>query len=218
MNPFLRIGRRKFLRDSALGLGVTPLISGVSSSEPLRADQKADAAAPESNGLVMRANFGARDPVWIVREPNAGFQQQFASRELARGLRNLGLARDPVQAAAGEGNPPASSLVFSLSTSRESIKHPDTYEISNQTAPGKALRLNFTGATPQAVLYGVFDFLERQGAFFGLDGEVYPLEPSHALNLPPAGDVWQAQPRFSTRGLVPWPDFLNCVTRVILAH
>jgi hypothetical protein len=58
----------------------------------------------------------------------------------------------------------------------------------------------------------VFDFLERQGAFFGLDGEVYPLEPSRTLNLPPAGTVWLAQPRFSTRGLVPWPNFLNCVT------
>ena len=58
----------------------------------------------------------------------------------------------------------------------------------------------------------MFDFLERQGAFFGLDGEVYPLEPARTLNLPPAGHPWQAQPRFSTRGLVPWPDFLNCVT------
>ena len=33
-----------------------------------------------------------------------------------------------------------------------------------------------------------------------------------ALNLPPAGQSWQAQPRFNARGLVPWPDFLNCVT------
>ena len=58
----------------------------------------------------------------------------------------------------------------------------------------------------------MFDFLERQGAFFGLDGEVYPLDAARALNLPPAGHPWQAQPRFNTRGLVPWPDFLNCVT------
>jgi hypothetical protein len=212
MNPFLRIGRRKFLRDSALGLGVTPLISGVSSSKPLRADQKAGGAAPESNALMMRATFGAENPVWIVREPQSGFQEQWASRELARGLRNLGLARDPVQAVAGQGQPPASSLIFSLSPSRESIRHPEAYEISNQTAPGKALRVNFTGASPQAILYSVFDFLERQGAFFGLDGEVYPLEPSHTLTLPPAGHAWKAQPRFGARGLVPWPDFLNCVT------
>ena len=32
------------------------------------------------------------------------------------------------------------------------------------------------------------------------------------LNLPASGNAWDAQPRFGTRGLVPWPDFLNCVT------
>jgi hypothetical protein len=161
---------------------------------------------------MMRATFGSKDPVWIVREPQSGFQEQWASRELARGLRNLGFALDPVQAVAGGGELPSSALVFSLSTSRQSIRHPESYEISNESGPGKALRLNFTGAAPQAILYSVFDFLERQGAFFGLDGEVYPLEPSHTLNLPPTGHAWQAQPRFSARGLVPWPDFLNCVT------
>jgi putative CocE/NonD family hydrolase len=39
MQKFLHIGRRKFLRDS-LGIGVAPLISGVSSSESARAEQK----------------------------------------------------------------------------------------------------------------------------------------------------------------------------------
>jgi hypothetical protein len=58
----------------------------------------------------------------------------------------------------------------------------------------------------------VFDFLERQGAFFGLDGEDYPPEPAAAWVLPPAGGPWQAQPRFRVRGLVPWLDSLNCVT------
>jgi hypothetical protein len=161
---------------------------------------------------MMRATFGSNEPIWIVREPHAGFQEQLASRELARGLRNLGLARDPVQAVRGGGELPSSALLFSLSLSRQGIRRPESYEISNESAPGKALRLNFTGATPQAILYSVFDFLERQGAFFGLDGEVYPLEPSRALNLPPTGHAWQAQPRFNARGLVPWPDFLNCVT------
>ena len=203
MHPFLRIGRRQFLRSSALGLGAAPLISGMSSAESAGAARQPAAAAPSANALTMQASFDSKAPIWIVREPNSGFQQQLASRELARGLRNLGLARDPVQATAGEGKPPASSLVFSLSTSRQSIRNPQSYDISNEAAPGKALRLNFTGATPQAILYSVFDFLERQGAFFGLDGEVYPLEPARSLNLPPVGNPWQAQPRFNTRGLNP---------------
>jgi len=208
MYPFLRIGRRKFLRDSALGLGVAPLIS--SSSPSARADLKTGSPAPDSTALMMRAAIG--HPVWIVREPNAGFQEQLASRELARGLRNLGFARDPMQAVMGGGESPPSTLVFSLSTDRQRFKHPEAYEISHQADSGKASRIHLTGATPQAVLYSVFDFLERQGAFFGLDGEVYPLEPSRSLILPAAGNASKAQPRFGTRGLVPWPDFLNCVT------
>jgi hypothetical protein len=210
MHPFLRIGRRKFLRDSALGLGVAPLIS--SSAESPRAEQKAGGPVPISTALMMRATLGSKDPVWIVREPHAGFQEQWASRELARGLRNLGYAREPVQAVMGFGELPSSGLIFSLSTGRQDFKHPEAYEISHQSGPGNASRVHLTGATPQAVLYAVFDFLERQGAFFGLDGEVYPLEPSRTLNLPPAGEAWRAQPRFGARGLVPWPDFLNCVT------
>ena len=212
MDPFLRIGRRKFLRDSALGLGVAPLIPEVSSSELALAERKPGGPAPNSSALMMRATFGSKEPLWIVREPQAGFPEQLASSELARGLRNLGLAQEPVQAVMGGGELPPSGLVFSLSTVRDKFKHPEAYEISQESGPRKASHVHFTGATPQAVLYAVFDFLERQGAFFGLDGEAYPLEPSHTLNLPPADHSWQAQPRFGTRGLVPWPDFLNCVT------
>ncbi len=30
--------------------------------------------------------------------------------------------------------------------------------------------------------------------------------------LPPPNQPWDAEPRFATRGLLPWPDFLNCIT------
>ena len=210
MNPFLRIGRRKFLRDSALGLGVAPLIPPTSS----RQEGQAKPAKPLANsgGPIMPAGIPTMRPVWIVREPQAGFPERWASRELARGLRSLGVAREFVEAVAGGGEPPPSSLEFLLSTDRQKFKHPEAYEISHESGGGKPSPVRLTGATPQAVLYAVFDFLERQGAFFGLDGEVYPLEPLPGLSLPPAGHPWRAQPRFSVRGLVPWPDFLNCVT------
>ncbi len=90
MHPFLRIGRRQFLRNSALGLGVAPLIKGVSASNSAGGQQKPGGVVADSTALTMRATFGAKVPIWIVREPNSGFQQQLASRELARGLRNLG--------------------------------------------------------------------------------------------------------------------------------
>ena len=210
MYPFLRIGRRKFLRDSALGLGVAPLIPGMSSSASAQPQSKPSGSAPISNALLMQSATG--HPVWIVREPRAGFQEQWASHELARGLRNLGFAREPVQAVAGEAEPPSSSLVFLLSTKRQDFKNSEAYEISQPSGSSKTLRVHLIGATPQAVLYSVFDFLERQGAFFGLDGEVYPLDPSRSLNTPAAGKSWRAQPRFGTRGLVPWPNFLCGVT------
>lgn len=212
MHPFLRIGRRKFLRDSALGLGAAPLMPGLALAEPARGQQRPGSAAPDKSLLTMRATFGSNTQIWIVREPQAEFQEQWASRELARGLRNLGFARDPVQAVAREGELPSSGLVFGIATNRQKFKHPEGYEIGHEPDRGKASIVSLTGATPQAVLYAVFDFLERQGAFFGLDGEVYPLEPSRTLSLPTVGNPWIGQPRFSTRGLVPWPDFLNCVT------
>jgi hypothetical protein len=212
MYPFLRIGRRRFLRDSAAGLGVAPLISGIADSQKAPESSKPGGAASSVGGVTMQAKFQSTDSVWIVREPHAGFQEQLASRELARGLRNLGLVREPVQSAVSDGEAPPSALVFFLSVDRAGFKHPEAYEISHQAGTGKAARVHLRGATPQAVLYAVFDSLERQGAFFGLDGEVYPLDPAHALNLPAPGNPWQAQPRFNVRGLVPWPDFLNCVT------
>ncbi len=210
MNPFLRIGRRRFLRDSAVGLGAAPLISRAIASGAVDANEQPGPASPKGAALTMRAASG--QPVWIVRQPHTGFQEKWASRELARGLRNLGFAREPVEAVLGGGELPATAVTFTLSTDRRRFQHPEGYEISAQPGPGSAARINFTGATPQAVLYAVFDFLERQGAFFGLDGEIYPLESRQTINLPPPGAPWNSQPRFNARGLVPWPDFLNCVT------
>ena len=212
MKSFQRIGRRKFFRDAALRLGAAPLIPGLSLSEPGRAEQNLGGPAPNATALTMLATFRSNDPVWIVREAQAGFPEQWASRELARGLRNLGLVRDPVQAVLGGGELPSTGLVFSLATSRQNFKNSEAYEISQPSGSRKGSRVHLTGATPQAVLYAVFDFLERQGAFFGLDGEVYPLDHPPFLSLPPAGHAWRAQPRFGTRGLLPWPNFLNGVT------
>jgi len=211
MKRFQRIGRRQFLHDSALGLGAAPLLADAAvAARGEGPDQNAPASNP--NGLKMQVKIGSADTVWILREPQAGFAGQLAAVELARGLRNLGIAQEPVQAVLGESEAPASGFIFLLSRKKEGFQHPEAYEISCSAGESNAKRVHITGATPQAVLYAVFDLLEHQGAFFGLDGEVYPLDPPHSLHLPPSGDPWRAQPRFNVRGLVPWPDFLNCVT------
>jgi len=208
MFPFLRIGRRKFLRDSALALGAMPWAACAAQAGETPVVSSHDGA----RNLAMPARFDSTESVWIVVDPHAGFAENLASRELARGLRNLGLVRDPVQAVAGGAELPSSTLAFFLATDARRFQNPEAYEISRDPETNKPALVRFVGATPQAVLYGVFDFLERQGAFFGLDGEVYPLDPARQLQLPLPGAPWQAQPRFKVRGLVPWPDFLNCVT------
>ena len=212
MIPRHRMGRRKFLQSSAGFLGTGRLLSGGKPS--------ADAAGSlfalggQASNLLAQSRLDPSATIWILLHPDAGFKEQFAARELARGLRNLGLAQEPWQGSAAGGQPGAADTVFSLLVGRLPFKHHEAYEIALQGGTPQAPRVRLTGATAQATLYAVFDFLERQGAFFGLDGEVYPLEAPKSLRLPAADQPWRCQPRFNVRGLVPWPDFLNCVTHL----
>ena len=179
------IDRRRFIRNSTalLGLGSLGTGSAAQSHQPAKGAQT----------------------VWIVSEtaePGA-FMERLAMNELIRGLSNLGVRAEPRQGAqAGSAN-----LTFVLAVRKNAFKHPEAYEIRRQ-----GQRLLLTGASAQALLYSVADFLEHQGAFFGLDGEVYPLDVPRSLDLPPEGQAWTAQPHFNTRGLLPFPDFLNCIS------
>ena len=212
-----RISRRRFMQRSITLVGAGSLAIPVESISGPRSHSGSGvpgASAQASGGTLqqMQAKFDPRQAVWILTTPNPGFQELLASRELARGLRNLGLIREPIQATISGAEPRAMAkdFVFTLAVNKEALKRPEACEMAREA--GDPPRVHLTGATPQAVLYAVFDFLERQGAFFGLDGEVYPLEPATALNLPSATEPWRAQPRFDTRGLLPWPDFLNCIS------
>ena len=205
------IGRREFLQGSAALLGA----GAVRPTQGGTARTSVGAANPEigNNGsLGMKFALGQNRKVWILAAANAGFQEKLAGKELARGLRKLGLARAPIEATGPGTEGRADDVVFTLRVDKENFKEAEAYEIRQEAATGNGSRVRLTGATPQAVLYSVFDFLERQGAFFGLDGDVYPLQAATNLNLPLANHPWQAQPRFRTRGLLPWPDFLNCIT------
>ena len=212
----MKPSRRQFLQGSTAFLGGSSLLAGArepqGGKKPKGKGKAAPPAAAPNPSLRMSAPFARAQGVWILMEREAGFQLQLAGRELARGLRNLGLAREPIVAPKAGAEPSTSDTVFTLAVNPGAFQHPEAYEISQETVGGIFPRVRLAGATPQAVLYAVFDFLERQGVFFGLDGEVYPLAPAKALSLPPSGQNWKAQPRFRVRGLVPWPDFLNCIT------
>lgn len=82
-------------------------------------------------------------------KPESGFEQKFASRELARGLRSLGLAGEPVETAQGIATLASGDFVFSLSVDKGPFKNPEAYQITHEATQ----RVSLTGASPQAVLH-----------------------------------------------------------------
>jgi hypothetical protein len=129
---------------------------------------------------------------------------RLATRELLSGLHML-LAAIEVTQTSDDGVAGATLLTLTLDASR--FKGSEDYEIS---ASGNGAI--FRASSEQALLYAVFDFLERQGAVFGVDGTTVPINRLAGLQLPEPGRSWTATPRFAVRGLLPWPDFLNCIS------
>jgi hypothetical protein len=144
-------------------------------------------ASPAAHAFIQPGSLGT-------------FQRKLAERELLRGLRQLGMVAD-----FGEAGP--AQTQFLLRVEPQKYHHLKAYSIA-----AAARRVILSAASDQALLYAVFDFLERQGAVFGIDGDTYPIDLPASLILPPENHPWTATPGFAVRGLLPWPDFLNCIT------
>lgn len=167
---------------------------------------KSGALATAAGVLAPRfASAEVSEPRRIIIQTRAPLSRKvkLASRELMTGLRSLYSETEVRQSDDGSGS---EGVVLVLSVDRGSFRDDQGYEIS-ASAGGATLR----GATEQALLYAVFDFLERQGLLFGIDGTTVPID-RRPLQLPPAGQRWEGNPRFAVRGLLPWPDFLNCIS------
>ncbi|MCE5306340.1 MAG: hypothetical protein LLG20_01740, partial [Acidobacteriales bacterium] len=154
------------------------------------------ASAAVAASVALPAQGMAR--VFVQPVSGTGFKRRLAEREMLRGLMKLGFPAD-----LGPGTAAGIRISFAI----EAGGAAESYRIVRD---GKGARL--VAPNEQALLYAVFDFLERQGAFFGIDGESYPIDGAHALELPPVNQPWTSAPRFAVRGLLPWPDFLNCIT------
>ena len=140
-----------------------------------------------------------------VRTLAAGsVKTRLAARELESGLRTLNSADEVTQST---GDNPASEILLTLAVDGSRFKGTEEYAIS-RSSKGAAIH----AASEQALLYGVFDFLERQGMVFGIDGATAPIDHAPGLRLPGKEQPWTGAPRFAVRGLLPWPDFLNCIS------
>jgi hypothetical protein len=158
-----------------------------------------------SAGTVLALH--GQSPKRILIRPalsDAGFRRLLAERELLRGLAGIFPTADVRISDSAAG---AVDLAISLQIDDAAFRNPEAYEIRNDG--GHAV---LRAAGEQALLYAVFDFLERQGAFFGIDGVSYSLDAQAQAALPAPGQSWKASPQFATRGLLPWPDFLNCIS------
>jgi hypothetical protein len=144
---------------------------------------------------------------WVSIENNApdGVKSRLAATELSAGLKALRVV--PEVSMVNEEHPREGNVHFVLSVEPGRFKGHEEYEIS---AAGR--RVLLTAASDQALLYAVFDFLERQGVIFGIDGDTQPLDPVAALTLPAPQEPWTVSPSLTVRGLLPWPDFLNCIS------
>ncbi|HQY93657.1 MAG TPA: hypothetical protein PLS79_18765, partial [Caldilinea sp.] len=152
----------------------------------------------------MQHQLHAVELITIFTPSTPSFKERLAATELGRGLYGLSYRRELRVGELPGGDLSEGELRFVLTASRG---HAESYTISAESG---AVKLH--GASEQGLLYAVFDFLERQGTRFGIDGDLYPVEAPGSLTLPDSGQPWVGEPRFAVRGLLPWPDFLNCVS------
>jgi hypothetical protein len=72
-------------------------------------------------------------------------------------------------------------LVFDFRLAAETLPNAESHSITRGD-----WAVMFSAANNAGLLHAVFDFPERQGAFFGMDGESHPIAPAAELRLPPA--------------------------------
>jgi hypothetical protein len=167
-------------------------ISAVASTGSLVFPKGAPAQTTEAKQIAIRTLAAAT------------MKTRLAARELMSGLRMLNGMPEVIQTS-DDGVTNTTLLTLVLDFAR--FKGNEDYEIA---ASGNGAI--FHAASEQALLYAVFDFLERQGLVFGVDGTTAPMDHPAGLRLPAQRRPWTGSPRFPVRGLLPWPDFLNCVS------
>ncbi len=173
-----------------------------------RRDFLKTAALASANSILDRSSASAQilRPTRIAIQTLASdsFKTRLAARELKSGLLMINLG---VEVTHTTEDPGANATLLRLAIDASSFKGAEEYEIA-ASGNGAVLR----AANEQALLYAVFEFLERQGMVFGIDGSSAPIDHPGRLHLPQQANPWKASPSFAVRGLLPWPDFWNCIS------
>ena len=151
----------------------------------------------------MSLLFSNMSEIILSTENVASDKILLALHELNRGLRELGFSGSIGETRTSNSN----ALLITLSAKQSQSEN---YAITFNHSETPHIRLN--AESEQSLLYAVFDFLEHQGVFFGLDGAINLIDPITHLTVPGDGQSWTGKPLFANRGLQPWPDFLNCIT------
>jgi len=160
------------------------------------------------NGMMRAwARRPAMRSIFVEVHNAPGILGRLAQLELERGLRRLGVATEIHRGTSAAGLRPG-DLGFRLIVEPGGFRDPESYQLLARSEREVEIR----AGSPVGLLYAIYELLESQGVVFGIDGEYYPLEPPARLLLPPPGQAWTRTPRFRVRGLLPWPDFLNCIT------
>ncbi|MGC1871867.1 MAG: hypothetical protein WA700_12980 [Acidobacteriaceae bacterium] len=168
---------------------------------------KASAIASASTLMAQASGNAQRlrpQRITVRNQAPDSVKTRLATRELLSGLRMLHSAP---QIEMVSGAPAADTVQLTLQIEPSRFRQSQEYEIA---CAGKSTTIS--AVNEQALLYAVFDFLERQGLVFGIDGTTVPIDLPVPLQLPLDGRRWSGSPRFAVRGLLPWPDFLNCIS------
>ncbi len=173
-----------------------------------RRDFLKTAALASANSILDRSSASAQilRPIRIAIQTQApdSFKTRLAARELKSGLLMINPGMEVTHTTEDPG---ANATLLRLAIDASSFKGAEEYEIA-ASGNGAVLR----AANEQALLYAVFEFLERQGMVFGIDGSSAPIDHPGRLHLPQQANPWKASPSFAVRGLLPWPDFWNCIS------
>jgi hypothetical protein len=157
-------------------------------------------------GAAFILSGGELKKILIESESSASRHRRMAERELLRGLTRLQPAVE-INLTTANNLSSDREPIFRLRVEPGRFKNKESFSIS-----ARGGEVTLTAATDLALLYAVSYFLERQGAYFGIDGESYPPELAGKMVLPAENHDWESSPRFAVRGLLPWPDFLNCIS------